>query len=91
MISFAVFPFLVVRVIYALLGGFVVDGGKFSSFSGNVHIAAGMQLAMEVICVTIYMVARLVLVPIGKRSDEEISSQYESQRFGTKEVPETTS
>lgn len=85
-IACAVFPFLAVRVIYLILSAWQVDNNKYNSFIGSVHVAAGMELAMEVIIIALYMASRFVLAPLEKKTDEETLQSNES--FRGKEAPE---
>jgi len=64
MVSLASLPLLGVRVVYLVLGTFQV-GLRFNSIVGSVQAAYGMQFAMKLITVGLFMTARMVHVPLG--------------------------
>ncbi|GAB7350675.1 hypothetical protein MBLNU459_g1238t1 [Dothideomycetes sp. NU459] len=52
-------PFLLVRVLYPVLGAFGVDGGGFALYTGDWRLFVAMDLAMEAVVLALLMASRM--------------------------------
>lgn len=72
-------PFLLVRIIYAILAAFDTSTTTFSIIRGNVVIQGFMSTMEEFVTVGLYLAAGLMAPKVSKGIPQSQDSEYQSQ------------